>query len=328
MKCAGASPNDRSTASTGEAGALWRPSWSFLRRGAAVYTDQGGGAHEIEWSLADVAIGGPFRVVTCEMRGFGVSATGVGDSLSARSGAIQAFAEAWERLWFRRLRHRLGRSDLGSSSGFAAGASAQDACLASKRELVERAVLLAAWSERRGWRHVDGPGLLGRALLSKARRRGWRFSFWALTEATFGIVAVGWGEHPILGIVFDSVFVGPERHLAGRLVKLSRALVRTSLLAAEDEIAAERPLPTVGDPSDHHVFYRDPKNLKAFAFFRDEARDMRDILLPDPASIVTNIIAEPTAFPAVALSKHRDWMPISWGAESIRGINTWPHPLA
>ena len=53
----------------------------------------------------------------------------------------------------------------------------------------------------------------------------------------------------------------------------------------------------------------------------------KKLIMSDAENIKTSLLVPTTNFPAVAISKHMKWPKLTWGTQSIRGENKWPHPL-
>ena len=272
----------------------------------------------------------PFSFVKCDMEGLGCTSSGFGDGFFLKGATLRAFSESWERLWM--LAASSGKKDIGiqvtSSNGFAAGRTEGNALLASRDELIERALLLKAWEDQRGWFSYRLKHVIAGLLSSYLERRGWQIRFFLVRCRQLGMVIVGFAEHRRFGLTCDAVHCSPERPVGKAELKLVRSLARDILLCNEKEQTGEWSFPECGKPHDHARFYRDPKHCEALDFLRSQNAQQGMIGLPAAADIHSKIIINVSAFPAVALSTHLEWPKLMWGKCSVRGKNPWPHPLA
>jgi len=165
----------------------WNPSFAFLRRGRAQFFDKKTNkAEEVCWEFTNFPTTSfAISPVLCRIEGFGLKAKGFGDGLMLKNSMIQAFAEAWERLWMYRSDRDgpgVGLPRITSSNGFAAGRSAEDAIRRSKLELIERSVLLTAWRRMEGWRSHAVESWSVKLAAKAATRRGWEIHFYILNS--------------------------------------------------------------------------------------------------------------------------------------------------
>src|SRR5688572_20459432 len=99
---------------------IWKPSLVFFRNRAAK-----AGVGDLTWTFRSIHDGKlPFKFLRCDLVAGDLNVTGQGYALSLRAAMIQAFAEAWERLWMHKTIQSEGQAELRhlrSSNGFAAG---------------------------------------------------------------------------------------------------------------------------------------------------------------------------------------------------------------
>lgn len=299
----------------------WVPTWQFLRRGHASSGPFDSNA-PVTWSFerqSRKGLGCAF--VVCSMAHGNLRAVGQGYAMVARNAMVQAFAEAWERLW---VVHMSGRAAISSSNGFAAGKSDAAARDGARGELIERAILQEAWANQRGWCRV--PIRSVKAALSEAllERQEWRVRTFELQESKLGDVLVGLAQHYDYGAVLDAAFLGPDADRSATEAKLLRSISRA---VAFRSTICQFELPIDAEPSDHSRFYSQPASRAAFSFL-DAETGPGQLSLRDPDAISVKLLYPAGSFPAVAMATHVAWPALTWGKSSIRGVNKWPHPLA
>ena len=315
----------------------WEPSWAFFRKGK-LNVKIGDYLTPISWQFERVPLGDlGFAFVVCRLEAGGSRAEGQGYALGAGAAMRQAFAEAWERLWVLRAAQGLV-PEIGpvtSSNGFAAGATDAAAQTAARAELIERALLLAAWRSRSGWRPTGPTGIAATLLAKVLRGHGWNLRLFRLNGGSLGAVLAGLACHGELGAVFDTVYLGDSREHSKGAAKLLRSLLRSALLIESDE-GDSWTLPAFGKPEDHARFYRRSENLQAFAFLASSKSAAGILTLPNPEELRTKLLFPAGVMPAVAVASHPSWPPLTWGQQSVgwqdddsqKGGNPWPHPLA
>ena len=318
--------------------ARWQPSLAWFRKGSTNVTLDGV-LVPLTWHFEHVSPGNlGFAFIQCHLEGAGTTTEGQGYALNATVAMRQAFAEAWERLWVIRAAngHISGVGLVTSSNGFAAGATDDDAIAAARGELIERALLLAAWRSRSGWQpRKKVVGVAARLLAALLRGHGWSLSLFRLDGGQLGSVLAGLARHEQQGAVFDTVYLPDSMDDGRHMAKLVRSLLRSTLFTAPDHHTSQA-FPLGGKPEDHAFFYRQPSNAAAFAFLDGVIASSGKLTLPEPESLQINLLASAGLTPAVAVATHPTWPTLSWGQHSIdaqtgpnqEGGNPWPHPLA
>lgn len=310
---------------------VWRADFKFFRKELTPFYNPFSKKEEnVEWHFSILPSKKiPLRFVRCDMKGMGVTSSGFGDSIFLKTSMVQAFAEAWERLWMHFLCiHELpSLPAIKSSNGFAAGQTVEQALKNSKSELIERAMLLEGWQNKTGWQCATLTDWKARLMRIYVGARGWKTSFYKLEDGHLGSVLVGFGEHSDLGLVCDAVFIGFNNQKIGEL-KLMRSLLRCEIDDNRTNTSTEWIFPEIGNPADQHRFYRDPANKKAIDFLPLEQTITDTLNMPKIDSITSKLIIGVTQFPPVAVSFNPSWPQLVWGRQSIQGKNPWPHPLA
>jgi len=231
-----------------------------------------------------------------------------------------AFAESWERLWYERIKARQLEVPFPvlSSNGMAAGPTLDAAVVASRSELIERAVVLSVWATQHGTLLENESSPKALFLRWLLLRRGWTCHVRRIAVEHFGDVLIGFAQHPKKGTVFDSVHVS----VADSYNKLLGNLLRM----ATTEVECLTNLASVDAPLSHGAFYRDGERNCAFDFLAKREQEL--IKLPTPELLKTFALTDVSIFPALAISHHPNWPPLRWGTQSIAGANPWPHPIA
>jgi hypothetical protein len=256
------------------------------------------------------------------MQGWNFNVSGYGISINEKQAVQKAYGEAWERLWMLLLAANPGSfPQVRSSNGFAAGNQNQSALISSKNELIERAVLLAAWSKKYGWKRSTQ--IKPKQLLTffALRLKGWKLNLFDISSS-IGTVKACLAIHPEFGTVFDTCFSDNSLQSENKVIL---SVVKNTFFAKKVDSFN---LPEVGSPEDHSKFYSDPKNSTAFNFLLDKGSSTQKIELCNIQDIESRLVVSAGVFPAVALSSNNSWPELTWGAQSICGINPWPHPLA
>lgn len=310
----------------------WSLDLNLIRKGTAqIKSPLTGRSEQLNWSILTVpAKLLPISVVECRLVGMGRTVYGYGDSLLYTDSLTQAFAEAWERLWFDLQReapdgpHGAPRS----SNGFASGATPKEAEAAARSELIERAVYLTAWNTRKGWVPIQSAGLMNRVLLTSLDVLGWEIRLFRLSEEHAGDVICGLGVRKTGGVLFDCVHQRPGVPMSQAQSKVLRSLLRSAVVLSNSP-ASYAPLPDRGGPRAHRDFYMEPANLSAFDFLSDPISPAERVEIGGHDYTETQVLVDIAGFPCVAAATNPRWPVLSWGKESItEGGNPWPHPLA
>lgn len=310
----------------------WSLDLNLIRKGTAqIKSPLTGRSEQLNWSIVTVpAKLLPISVVECRLVGMGRTVFGYGDSLLYTDSLTQAFAEAWERLWFD-LQGDVPNDSHGaprSSNGFASGATPQEAAAAARSELIERAVYLTAWDTRKGWVPSQSTGLMNQVLLTSLDVLGWDIKLFRLSAEQVGDVICGLSARKTGGVLFDCVHQRQGVPLSQVQSKVLRSLLRSAVVLASSP-ASYAPLPERGDPRAHRDFYMEPANLGAFDFLSEPISPTERVELDGYDYTETRVLVDIEGFPCVAVATNPRWPVLSWGKESIKeGGNPWPHPLA
>ncbi|MBC7458266.1 MAG: hypothetical protein H7235_08315 [Bdellovibrionaceae bacterium] len=262
----------------------------------------------------------PFHFYECKIEGFDQVAFGYSVSKIEINALQKSFAESWERLFLARLNEREQRfANIFSSNGFAAGSDNAMAIKKSKEELIERAVLLAAWSQQKGWASIGPRNLKNRMLILGMFLRGWRTYLYNI-NSNAGVVKACFICHKSLGVIFDCAFDNRDSE--------EKVLLSVAKNSFFQKAQSNANLPEIGVPEDHRSFYADPKNTDAFQFLKQGDYSSDPVEITNPEQIQSELLVKAGKFPAVAYSSHKDWVQLMWGKQSIQGKNKWPHPLA
>ena len=261
----------------------------------------------------------PFCFFECKMTAFGLVDFGYGCAWSESLAAEKAFSEAWERIWI--TQQNAKSSEKVNSNGFAAGWTTADAVRASRDELTERAILIQAWREQKGWQASRCYSSRGASLLIALRLKGWKSEFFNICSDV-GNVRACLLRHKKHGAIFDAA-AGSSLNLIDQ--KLALSVSKNAFLSGVRPISE---LPIVGGPEHHHQFYANAENLAAFQFLRGLNLKTEKVWLGNSDAIETKVIVDSSNMPAVSYSTNKYWPELSWGRQSIKGNNLWPHPLA
>lgn len=319
----------------------WRPRQRFLRRLSAEFRSAGmlGIPPEtllFTWRFARVQTHFlPIQYMQCRLTALDQEAFGFGEGLTIGQASVSAFAEAWERWWMSFL---MSSSQVPttltpptvftSSNGFAAGRTSESAREVAKRELIERAFVLKAWKEQKGWGPIQPKSLLARALCASVRASGWDIRLFEISTPapyrTFCALLMNQRS----GAVFDSIAFHQAERASQPEVKLIRSTIRSVLCVPGWKAGDSWTLPESGEPLDHARFYLQQENLAAFEFLNaeqlPETRLSGDLL----SGIQSTALVDAGEFPAVAVAWNPEWEALAWGKQSISGLNPWPHPIA
>ena len=297
----------------------WNPSYAFLSNGIA-QTSVNGKSEEIRWRFTSYGPGTklPIRLLRCHLEGFGTSAVGIGDSWSFKGAAMKSLAEAWERLCM----HVYKRDESDSDAWYASGRTVGEAMAKARNDLVERKLLIESWQHQQGWFPYSLEDFVATEMVSSLDRRGWSVNVHALKSQDHEIVLAGRAIHRQYGTAFNTQYLSSTQDE----VKLLRTLIRRIASAEIYERQDDWELPDEGRPEDHAIFYQYPANARAFYFVDNCVKT--PISLPNKQEISVEMICDRGEMPPVARARHQDWGSLSWGRQSIRERNLWPHPLA
>lgn len=273
----------------------------------------------------------------CEITDGKISSHGYGHSFFIQRACEKALSESIERLYFKK-QQKLDPTII-SSNGFAAAPTEKLARQNAIDELIERQILLLAWSSRQGWHRYELRSPLSKVLKSEIEKFGWRLKIFAITAKieTHLTLLCAIAHHEIFGTVFDSNLL----HSRVSEIKLLQSIAKSACYA---EIFKQREspiLPDIGKPNDHAEFYRNPKNDAAFDFLTKEdlgltahhvpkhkLRKAEPIELSGAEETQIETIFDQQTFRYVARANNKNWIPLNWGRQSIFGKNPFPHPLA
>lgn len=300
---------------------FWIGDLNFLMSKESVWEDQSGVKIPITWEFVQYT--GklfPFSFYECKINGFNEQAFGHSVDRSDIKAMQKAFAEAWERLWLKHLNNvNPAFSQVQNSNGFAAGATDAMAIQKSREELIERAVLLQAWQFKKGWKKTKVKSFKNQLLRIGLALSGWKTHMFEV-HSNSGSVLASFIIHKRLGVIFDSCFNSDNAE-----EKLLMSLAKNSYFQVSEDSAQ---LPPIGIPEDHRRFYAVPKNSKAFQFLIKGDFSTESVTLSDTDKITVAVLNSAKNFPAVAYASNASWDKLYWGTQSIKGINSWPHPLA
>lgn len=309
---------------------IWGPPLSFFRGGNATISIPLTGKQEmIAWKFSQIQYWkSPLSFVSCTMNSLGIEAKGFGDSFLTKNSMIQAFAEAWERLWMSFLTKNkpAGFPEVYSSNGLAAGKTGELALIHSRYELIERTLFLIAWRNQCGWAPYKIRGSLSKALNMFLENQGWQTQFYRICDNALGAILAGFAQHSKNGVVCDTVFVHHSPKSAE--LKLLRSLMRGLLRKLDISEVRNFEMPERGKPEDHAIYYSRPENGEAFAFLNLPKCHTRIVEIPGDSGIISRLIVPASLFPAVAISYNPNWPELCWGRQCVQGKNPWPHPLA
>lgn len=301
----------------------WRGDINFLNNRNFLWCDPTGTQTLIKWNfIQHTERLFPFYFFECEMEAWGRRTSGFSVSNQQGLAAKKSFAEAWERICLLEYaKRKVLPLNIHSSNGFAAGDTNAMAIQNSRNELIERAVVLKAWSEAKGWNPAKISSLKNRLLISAMRLKGWELSFFEL-KSNLGTVQTCLALHSELGAIFDSTFGASVYEGEEKL--LSSIIKNTFFQISKNGYQ----MPEVAHPEDHRLFYSDARNIEAFDFLYSE--NIRDhiIQINNTEATISELIIEAGDFPAVARTSNAYWPQLTWGLQSITGTNKWPHPLA
>ena len=304
-----------------ENNSTWSGDLNFLMSKTSLWEDSNGAEALITWEFAQYT-GGlfPFNFYECKISGFNQTAFGHSVDRSNLKALQKSFAEAWERLWLKHLNSSNPVfSQVENSNGFAAGATDSMAQEKAKEELIERAVLIQAWQQKTGWKKVRVQRFKNKLLCVGLALNGWKTYMFEVSSGASNVLTC-FIIHKQLGTIFDSCFYSDFAE-----EKLLMSVAKNSYF---QKTANSVQLPSVGTPEDHRQFYSVPANSEAFQFLIKGDFTKAPVKLFDLDKISINLLTPAQNFPAVAYASNPAWDKLTWGTQSIKGINSWPHPLA
>jgi hypothetical protein len=262
----------------------------------------------------------------CELDDGVDKAVGYGHSFLSRRAARKAHSEAWERLYFQKLKTK--NLQVTSTNGFAAHSNTKEAIEISQQELLERYILLKAWSEKKGWRSYQSTSTFSRVLELQFARKGWKvkfYSIYAQTDKSMFCILTALAQNEKHGTVFDCAFLNYKKPKSIEL-KILQSLAKNICYIETFPPDPNFNFKNSTEPTSHSEFYRDPKNNEAFAFLEQDSAEVLNIDHYD--KIESEILHDLPNSPKVVRSSNTFWPKLTWGINSISGINPYPHPLA
>jgi hypothetical protein len=300
---------------------FWPGDLNFLLTGKSHWADHAGKRTLITWELLKHSSKFfPFYFYECKMNGFDQTSFGYSADKVETAAIQKAFAEAWERIWLIHLNKSDPKfSEILNSNGFAAGKTEAMAIKKAKEELIERAVLIEAWQQQRGWNKINIKSFSNKLLAIGLYLKGWKTFIFEI-NSNAGTVSTCFILHKKFGAIFDSCFKAEDAE-----EKLLTSVIKNSFFQKAENYPD---LPEKGSPESHRQFYSNPVNLKAFDFLMSNKSKIDSIYLQDLDKLFASLIVSADVFPAVAKAYNNSWAELSWGKQSIKGKNPWPHPLA
>lgn len=313
----------------------WKPTILFLIKRIAQFLDPiDGKIHCVTWTYTRIASPElPIFYYKCSLK---ISGQKVSEGFAVGWSPFRvlklSLAEAWERYWAERY-SKLVTTELPrftSSNGFAAGENAESSIKAAREELIERYIFLESWKNQSGWKKVEIQGFLAKAVESALRNKGWELTLFALETLENNKVLAGKVTHSVFGLAFDTIYIGLDSNRSAyraREFKLILSLLKSTAFRVGLKIDSAFVLPEKGQPNDHAAFYSNSENSRAFDLL-SAGTEICAFGCDENDSIRTSLIVDVTQMPAVAVAFNLSWGDLTWGRQSIRGKNLWPHPLA
>ena len=308
----------------------WRPTQRFLSTGEGTVWNPFLNKHEtLRWYYAQIPTPG-FKGVAlvCYLKCDSELTLGFGESVHLMGAQISSLAEAWERLWMRKIYRQFGnrfrKVRTSSSNGFAAGSSVKDAIRRSRQELIDREIFLRCWQSMSGWKFHSPKSKISKRLIRQLCEVGWRIDFYKAHAKNLGTTLAILARHQKKGIIFDTNYLVRGQRISKSEEKLLRFLFREYALRKLKSVDRKWKLPKKGVPNDHAIFYSVVKNQSAFGFLANAHSSLPEEM-SSPKEIITEVLIPVTDFPAVAVSYHPRWIILNWGTQSISGKNPWPH---
>ncbi len=301
----------------------WLCDNNFLNKQSCNWHD-GINTELISWQLTkykDIFM--PFSFYQCNMTGWGLNTNGFGISANQLESAQKSFAEAWERLWYLKLVNQsMSGLSITSSNGFAAGSSSEMATSNAKNELIERVVMINAWSGQSGWSLANPTLLANKIILMALNLKGWDVKIFNI-RSNLGTIKACLAQNVSQGAIFDTTL---SLNDSTAEIKVINSVLKNTFF---HKTVSSYNLPEQGGPQDHRLFYSDAKNLKAFKFLAKVRNNNSDlVVVHNFDKIQMHLIQKAGLFPAVAVAINNYWPELKWGTQSVSGINKWPHPLA
>lgn len=304
----------------------WTGTANFLSKGKANWIDSVGSAVEINWNFIEYkSLRLPFITYECVMSGWTFFSQGTGVAQNRNEAIRKAFAEAWERIWVKKLCNSKSWVDRHpdlylpmSSNGFAAGDTDLMAQTNARNELIERAIFLKAWSEKSGWQTINFKKLKNKITALGMRLKGFEPHLYSINSNCGTVLAC---------LCFFKKGISFDTKLVFALDDAETAVLHSVLKSSQiEQKTIQSQLPEVGVPEDHLNFYATRSAREAFDFLSKSNSTL--IELQNVENITGELIVPAGQFPAVAYAFNAHWQPLCWGRKSITGGNLWPHPLA
>ncbi len=190
----------------------WRPTLRLFAKQETEFKDPDGKNASIRWTFDCEKMPFFLKRVQCTMSGFGLKSVGFSADFTFINASRKALAEAWERLWYERVKSKQIELPFPvlSSNGFAAGPSMEMAREWSRGELIERALVLHCWHEMSGWKSLLAKQPEVWLFKKYLARDGWSLKLFQLGETEKGSSLAGLAQHETKGSVFDSVYAPPN----------------------------------------------------------------------------------------------------------------------
>jgi hypothetical protein len=268
-----------------------------------------------------------FHFYSCKMACDAITVSGSGESIRPSLALKKAFSESWERLWLKHpllLKKSLNKN---SSNGFAAGPTSEDATKKAEDELLERALFLKAWKDMSGWKIYKTSSRWLSFLTAKAKIEGWRLDYFEIFSKEGDRVLFLLARHQQKGAVADTQLID-FKHPQASEIKLTLSVLRSIHFCTSSSAMTISDLPAQGGPSDHAQFYKNPDHLKAFQFLENLPKNPKPLILEYKEKIFSTVLYKGGEMPAVAVADNPIWEHLSWGRNSIQGLNSYPHTLA
>lgn len=292
---------------------------------------------EIELNYTFSAFRATFKklhFIECSINCGEKSSFGYGEDFFSNRARAKAFSESWERFWMRYGNELIPGMDLSlirNSNGFAAHPDTQKSILNSKLELIERAEVLSSWQRPGIWKrekpfHID----LINSILNIQLAMGWTFEIYTISSFEEYETRIALLTHPDQGVFFDSACLKKSNAtLLSRIktdLKLLNSTIRT-LPFFPHQMKSLDDMPLEASPDHHLNFYRNINHISAFDIHRKNSGSGKGVL-KDLDLLKTNIIFQGQGLPTVCYSVHPNWPRLSWGKNSMKPNDIWPHPIA
>lgn len=275
----------------------------------------------------------PLFLVECQITdNTGMYSKGYGDVFNPFEARLISFYEAFERyILVRKLTlDNDFNTKVFSSNGVAAGKNEIEAIDSSKNELIERKAVIDAWTSKSGWSKYVYKSKFVDIIKFFLETMDWNLNFYAI-HVNSGFVLTSVLSNLKNGFLFDSKYVPKSKEVFVEK-KLTTSMLKLYSMAINrkrnNDIISE--LPETGGPEDHFNYYLNSQNLDAISFLENiEVLTKGTLFLDDVDKIESVILFRGNELlPSVAISMNKSWLPLLWGSQSIKGRNSWPHPIA